>query len=365
MEEITKEPSLQLQIAVTGQHLSAEFGSTWKIIEKDGFHINAKIEMLLSSDTHTGIAKSVGLGTIGFADSFTRLKPDIVVLLGDRFEILAAAQAAMFMQIPMAHIHGGEATEGMIDEAVRHAITKMAHLHFTAAPEYKQRVVQMGEDPRRVYDFGAPGLDQLAKLRLLPRNELENALNFKLAQINFLVTYHPVTLVLNTPQQAVQELLGALDRFPAAHVIFTRQNSDAGGHLIGKMFENYAVSQPQRCKIFDNLGQLLYLSCMSQCDLVIGNSSSGLTEAPALHKPTVNLGDRQSGRLRAKSVLDCVEKASDISTCIEKALSSRFRQRIANGTSPYGSGGASKKIAAVLAEVDLTGILFKRFQNMR
>ena len=344
MKEIQGDAALELQVIVTGMHLSPEFGLTYKKIEEDGFTINEKVEMLLSSDTPVGIAKSVGLGVIGFADALARQKPDIMVVLGDRFEILAAAQAAMIARIPIAHIHGGETTEGAIDEAIRHAVTKMAHFHFTAAEPYRRRIVQLGEAPERVMNYGAPGLDNIKKLKLLNRAAFEKAIKFSLGKMSFLITYHPVTLSTANPAQSFEELTNALDQFPEAKIIFTKANADTAGRTINYNIEKYVKQNPQRAKVFTSMGQLLYLSAIKNMDIVIGNSSSGITEAPSFCKPTVNIGQRQRGRLKADSIIDCAEKAETIVAAIKKGLSSEFKNVLKNTKNPYGSGNASLKI---------------------
>jgi len=365
MKSIQEDPELELQIIATGMHLSPEFGLTFKVIEADGFTIDAKVEMLLSSDTPVGIAKSIGLGVIGFADAFSRLRPDILVVLGDRFEILASAQAAMTARIPIAHLHGGESTEGLIDEAIRHAITKMSHFHFVAAEPYRERVIQMGEQPEHVLNFGAPGLDSIKRMQLLSRNELEQALPFRLGKINFLVTYHPVTLSGRDPAQAMQELFIALDAFKDAHIIITKPNADTDGRILCTMIDEYAVRRYGRVHASTSLGQLKYLSALKHTDVVIGNSSSGLTEAPAIKIPTVNIGDRQKGRLRASSVIDCEESSASIITAIEKALSAEFQRSMPGVVSPYyGEGNASQRIKEHLKAASLDGILLKKFFAM-
>jgi len=365
MKEIEADPELQLQIVATGMHLSPEFGLTYRQIEADGFTIDAKVEMLLSSDTPVGIAKSMGLGVIGFADALDGLKPDILVLLGDRFEILSAAQAAMVARIPIAHIHGGEATEGLIDEAIRHAVTKMAHLHFTAAEPYRKRVIQLGESPERVFDTGAIGLDNLLRLKLLSRQELEQSLDLKLEHVPvILCTYHPVTLGEDDAGHALKELFKALDRFPDTKVVFTKGNADTGGRIINRMIDDYASANPGRVAAYVSLGQLRYLSLLRESDLVLGNSSSGIVEAPTARTPTVNIGDRQRGRLKAPSVIDCGESADAIAAAIEKALSPEFRRIAAEGKTYFGDGGASARIKQALKTASLEGILFKRFHDM-
>jgi len=361
MKEIDKDNDLELLIIVTGMHLSSEFGLTYQTIENDGFKIDEKVEMLLSSDTPVGIAKSIGLGTIGFADALDRLKPDILVILGDRYEVLAAAQAAMVAKIPIAHMHGGETTEGAMDEAIRHALTKMAQIHFVSAEIHRHRVIQLGEKPDLVLNYGAPGLDNIANLKLLDKTELMHSLDFTFGELNFLVTYHPVTLAKRTPECAMQALLDALGEFPEATIIFTKPNSDTHGRVIIRLIDEYAAQQPGRVKVFTSLGQLRYLSVMKHSDIVIGNSSSGLIEAPLMKKPTVNIGERQSGRLRASSVLDAPEEFGQIVASIQKALSPDFQNSLLKVTSPYGDGHASPRIKEFLKKVELDGILIKKF----
>lgn len=364
LREIQADPDLELQLLVTGMHLSPEFGLTYREIEADGFPITDKIEMLLSADTPTAIAKSVGLATIGLAESYARLQPDIIVLLGDRYEILAAAQAALFARLPIAHLHGGERTEGAMDEAIRHAITKMAHLHFVAAEPYRRRVIQLGEEPERVFNFGAPGLDNIRQLKLLERKPLERELDFSFSAVNFLVTYHPVTLGQISPARAMGELLAALDHFPEAMILFTKPNSDTDGRIIGSLMDDYVARHPSQAKVFMSLGQTRYLSAVRQCDLVIGNSSSGLTEVPALGKPTVNLGERQKGRLRPASVIDCEERTEAIVQAIDKALSREFRRLLSQNPSRRGQGQVALKIKEVLKVADLESLRMKTFYDL-
>lgn len=362
MREIQADSDLTLQTIVTGAHLSPEFGSTWKEIEADGFSIDAKVEMLLSSDTPVAVAKSVGLGTIGFADALDSLKPDIMVVLGDRYEVLSAVTAATMLRIPVAHLHGGESTEGAIDEAIRHAVTKMSHLHFTAAEPYRRRVVQMGESSDRVFSFGAPGLEYLRSFTPLSRPELEKDLAFPLSSPLLLVTYHPVTLE-GSPEAAFKELLQALDNFPDARIVFTMPNADAEGRMLIDMIKDYVEQHPEKVKAFVSLGQKRYLSLMKICDAVVGNSSSGLTEAPACGKPTVNIGDRQKGRLRANSVIDCSEDRVSIVKAIQLALTPAFAALARKTTSPYGSGDVAEKIVKVLKICNLNDILKKKFYD--
>lgn len=362
LREIEEDPALELQLAVTGMHLSPEFGLTAREIEADGFPVAERVEMLLSSDTPVGTAKAIGLGVIGFADAFSRLRPDILVVLGDRFEILAAAQAALVARIPIAHLHGGETTEGAFDEAIRHSITKMAHLHFVAAEPYRRRVIQLGENPKRVHNVGAPGLDHVRRTTLLDQASLEDAIGFELGEPTFLVTYHHATLSERSAADGARELLRALDRFPAAHLLFTKANADTGGRAINELLETYTASHPGRARVFASLGQQRYLSALRLVDIVIGNSSSGIVEAPALRVPTVNIGPRQQGRLRAASVIDCTDDADAIADAIERALSAAFQASLEGVVSPYGEGDTARRVVEVLREAALgEDLLMKPF----
>ena len=362
LKEIQADPKLQLQLIVTGMHLSPQFGLTIKQIEADGFVPDARVEMLLSSDTPVGIAKSMGLGVIGFADAFDRLRPDILVVLGDRFEIFAAAQAAMVARIPIAHLHGGELTEGAFDESIRHAISKMASWHFVAAEPYRKRVIQMGETPSSVFNVGMTGLDHLSRCDWLDRPTLEADLGLRLTPPLFLVTYHPVTLKSSDPRKQMMELLNALDGFPDATIILTYPNADTGSAGVIDCIDHYIRANPNRSKAFPSLGQLKYLSLLRQAAVVIGNSSSGLTEAPALKKATVNIGDRQKGRLKASSVIDSPENAVDISKAIRTALSAEFQGSLGGTISLYGQGDVSKKIVTILTDAPIR--LEKRFFDL-
>jgi UDP-N-acetylglucosamine 2-epimerase (non-hydrolysing)/GDP/UDP-N,N'-diacetylbacillosamine 2-epimerase (hydrolysing) len=362
LREIQDDPGLRLQLVATGMHLSPEFGLTYRVIEEDGFTLDARVEMLTSSDTPVGVAKAIGLGTIGFADVFARLRPDIVTVLGDRYEILAAVTAAAVARLCVAHLHGGESSEGAVDEAFRHAITKMAHLHFTAAEPYRRRVIQMGESPARVFNVGAPGLDHLHRLPLLGRAELAEGLGLALDPGFFLVTYHPVTLENDTAGEHVAKLLKALDCFPDRRIAFTRSNADTGGRIIGHLLDAYAERNPGRCVVVTSLGQQRYLSAVKHADVVVGNSSSGLIEAPALHKATVNIGERQRGRLLADSVVQCGNEVEEIRAAIERALSGAFQATLPSVTNPYGVGGASRRIKDILKETRLDPqVIKKRF----
>ncbi|MDP3871344.1 MAG: UDP-N-acetylglucosamine 2-epimerase [Methyloversatilis sp.] len=350
MKEIAADATLQLQVVATGMHLSPEFGLTYRQIEADGFTIDVRVDMLLSADDEVAITKSLGLGVIGFADAFATLSPDVVVVLGDRFEILAAAQSAMLARIPVAHIHGGETSEGAYDESIRHAITKMSHLHFVAAEPYRKRVIQLGEAPERVFNVGAPGLDHLRRTDVMSRAELEQSLDMTLKGPLFLVTYHPATLGNVLPEIAMTELLRALQSFPQATVVFTYPNADTGGRALIGCIDRYVAEHPARARAYVSLGQPRYLGLMREADVVIGNSSSGLIEAPALRRATVNIGDRQKGRLKAASVIDADERCKDIVEAIRRALSSDFRAGLDQVRPLYGCGGASEAIVAQLKQ---------------
>ena len=364
MKEIQRDGDLQLQVVAAGMHLSPEFGLTYKQIEKDGFKIDKKIEMLLSSDTTIGISKSMGLGMIGFSEAYAELKPDIVVLIGDRFEIFSAATAAMIARFPIAHLHGGEASEGAFDEAIRHSITKMSHLHFTATEEYKKRVIQLGEEPERVFNTGGLGIDNIHKLKLMNRDEFENAIEFELGQKNLLVTFHPVTLERGTTEEQFRNLLEALDELDDTKFIFTKPNADTGGRIVIQMIDEYVSQNTHKAVAFVNLGQLRYLSAMRFVDGVVGNSSSGLTEVPAFKIGTINLGDRQKGRIKADSVIDCEPNKESIMKAIKKLYSKEFQDKLKTVKNPYGEDGAAEKIKKILKETDLSNILKKQFYDI-
>ena len=365
MKEIDSDPALELQLAVTGAHLSPEFGMTYRTIEQDGFRIDEKVEMLLSSDSDVGIAKSMGLGLMSFAECFKRLRPDIVVGLGDRYELLSAVTAALVTRIPIAHIHGGELTQGVFDEQIRHAITKMSHFHFTAAEEYRERVIQLGEDPAHVFNVGAPALDSISRLKLLSKEELGKDIGFKFGIRNFLVTFHPVTRSGTGVEVQAKEILSALDRFKDAKIIFTQSNADPDGRRISEIFGSYSHGNPGRCIFVNSLGQLRYLSALKHIDALIGNSSSGLIEMPYFKKPTVNIGSRQDGRIRAESVIDCEPDASSIAGAIDRAFSADFLRGLTKMQNPYGKPGASLKIKNILRNADLSGILNKKFHDIK
>lgn len=357
MKGIQNDLEFQLQLIVTGMHLSPEFGLTYKVIEQDGFAIDAKVEMLLSSDTPVGIAKSIGLGVISFGEALDRLKPDIMVVLGDRYEILAAVQAALVARIPVAHIAGGDTTEGAMDEAIRHSITKMSHLHFVTNKISAHRVRQMGENPDHIYNVGSPGIDAIKKMHLLTREQLEKDLKFKFLKKNLLITFHPVTLEQNSSEKQFKELLTAFDRLEEQEIglIFTKPNSDTEGRVLIKMIDEY-VNCHVNAEAFTSLGQLRYLSTIAQVDAVVGNSSSGLYEVPSFNKPTVNIGDRQKGRLYAKSVINCKNTCEEIYQAIQAA----FRCDCDDVKNPYGDGNAAEQILDIVKRHKDYRILVKK-----
>lgn len=363
MEGIRQSPELELQLVVTGMHLSSEFGMTVDAIEDDGFTVDHKVEMLLSSDSAVGVTKSMGLGMIGFADALAELKPDLLLILGDRYEIFAVAAAAMIARIPIAHLHGGETTEGAFDEAIRHSITKMSHLHFVAAEEYRRRVIQLGEQPEHVFNVGGAGIDNIERLKLLGRDELEAALNFKLAKRNLLITFHPVTLEQNASAQQMNELLAALAELKNTGLIFTMPNADTEGRILFRQIELFCEKYSQ-ARAYTSLGQLRYLSCIQHVNGVIGNSSSGLIEAPSFKKGTINIGDRQRGRLKAASVIDCEPEHNSIRTALERLFSAEFQAQLPAVENPYGSGGASEAVVNILEKISISGLLKKTFNDL-
>lgn len=345
MKEIDKDPELELQIIVTGMHLSPEFGLTYKQIEKDGFLINEKVEMLLSSDTASSVAKSIGIGTIGFSDSLSRLKPELLIVLGDRFETFSAVQTALIMNIPIAHIHGGEVTYGAYDDSIRHAITKMSYLHFVTTEEHRKRVIRLGEHPTRVYNVGAPGIENIMKLELISKEKLEEDLNVELKNPIFLITHHPTTLSKD-PLEGTSELLEALNCYEGATIIFTKANADNNGRIINSLIKKFVEKSPSNRKIFNSLGQVRYLSLLKISDLVIGNSSSGLLEAPYLKTATVNIGNRQKGRARPASIFDAMPNANDIKNSIETAMLFKFGAD--KEYKLFGNGNTAKKIKEII-----------------
>lgn len=352
LKDIQADPDLTLQLLVSGMHLSPEFGNTYKQIENDGFNIDEKIEMLLSSDSAVGTAKSIGLGILGFTDALSRLVPDVLVILGDRFEAFAAAQSAMILRIPIIHLHGGELTEGAYDDAIRHAITKLSYLHGTSTDEYRKRVIQLGESPERVKNIGAIGLDHLSRASFMEVADLARSLEFKIEKPYFVVTYHPVTLGDEEPEKSFQALLEALDYFSTHQVILTYPNADDGGRRIIPMLESYASSQPDRVMAIPSLGQVRYLSAIKNSSAVIGNSSSGIIEAPSFNVPTVDIGLRQRGRLRAKSVLKADPEKDSIIKAIELAVTKKYKKEEETIENPYGRGDSSAQVIEMIKTLD-------------
>ena len=344
LDELKRADDIELQLVVTGMHLAPEFGETVREIERDGFVISRRVDMLLAGDSPSATAKSVGLGVIGMSDALASLAPDIVLLLGDRFEILAAAQACLFHNVRVAHIAGGDTTEGAYDEAIRHAISKMAHLHFVTNAESGRRVRQLGEDPASIHVVGHPGLDHLRRTPLLGREDLEKALGHTLGRRNILITFHPVTLEPQDGLRQQDELLAALETLPHDVALwFTHPNADSGGRALAIRLAQW-VRQREGAHLFESLGQLRYLSLMAQADMVLGNSSSGLYEAPSFGIPTVDIGNRQLGRLRASSVLHCEPERAAIARTIAEA----FAADCTGTVNPYGDGDSARRIADIL-----------------
>lgn len=360
MRAIRETPGLTLQLIATGMHLSPEFGYTIDNIRDEGFEVDESVETLLSSDSGVGVSKSVGLGVIGFADAFARLKPDLVVVLGDRYETFAAAQAAMFMRLPMAHLFGGDVTEGAIDEAIRHAITKMSHLHFATNADSARRLTRLGEDPARVFTVGSPGIDSIKRLKLMDRETIGREVGMKLGQRNVLVTFHPVTVEMDRSVGALDELFAALAALdPEFSLFFTLANADAEGRALNERIKAFVAGRRNAIAVA-SLGQLRYISLMNQADVVVGNSSSGIYEAPSLNVPTVDIGDRQKGRERAASVFHAAPDRASISKAIADALA-RGRQPT---VSPYGDGETSRRVADKIASIpDFNALLKKGFYD--
>lgn len=366
MQEINKDNDLELYLIVSGMHLSPEFGMTYQEIEEDGFQINAKVEMLLSSDSPAGISKSIGLGVIGFADEFQRADLDMLILLGDRYEALSAAISAMVMRIPIAHLHGGELTEGAIDEGIRHSITKMSYLHFTSTEQYRNRVIQLGENPERVFYVGALGVENIKKINLMTKEELEKSIHFEIDENTVVVTYHPVTLENNTVEEQFLNLLKVLDRNPKIRMIFTKANADTNGRIVNELIDKYAAQNSERACAFMSLGQKRYLSALKYCRIVIGNSSSGIIEAPSFGKPIINIGDRQKGRICADSVINCGYTQQEIQQAMETALTEEFENKARNCRNPYEKENTAANIISVIKDYLLNDKinLKKRFYDL-
>lgn len=347
--KLLKSEELDVRIVVTGMHLSAKYGFTYKEVEEDGFAIDEKIDILEDSTTEDAISKSMGTALIEFSDYFRKLKPDMLMVLGDRYETLAVCCAAMNARIPIAHLYGGETTEGAVDEAIRHAITKMSYLHFTSTLEYRKRVIQLGESPDRVYQVGALGIENILKTNLLSMGQLERSIQFKLDKPYGVVTFHPVTLENNTVKEQFHNLLCAMDKHDELKYIITKANADANGVIINEMIDQY-VAGHDNVIAYPSLGMLRYLSALKYCSMVIGNSSSGIIEAPSFGIPTINIGDRQKGRIQSNSIINCRAETDSINEAIESALSSEFIKRAKNTVNPYGDGHTSNRIVNVIRE---------------
>jgi len=363
LKEIEASQDFELQLIVTGMHLSAEFGLTYKEIEKD-FKINKKIDIDLTLDTSLGISRSMSIAQISFAKAYNKLNPDIIILLGDRYEIFSAASAAMISKLPIAHIHGGEISEGSLDDCMRHCISKMSHLHFAATEEYRTRLIQLGENPSRVFNVGALGIENIKRFQLLNKSEFEKSIHFKLNKKNILITFHPVTLENNTSKSHFQELLKAINDLDDTSIIFTKTNSDLNGKVINQMIDQYTKKYSKKSIAFSSLGQLRYLSALQFVDAVVGNSSSGLIEAPSFKIATINIGDRQKGRIKAKSVINCLPKKNNIKNSFKKIYSKDFQKLLHTVKNPYDNGLPSKKIIKVLKNIKLQNILKKSFYNI-
>lgn len=367
MKALQDDPRVELQIVATNMHLSPEFGLTYKEIEADGFMIEKKVEMLLSSDTHVGTVKSMGLASIGFADAFEELGPDLIVILGDRYEMLAAASASLIFGIPVAHLYGGEITEGAYDDSIRHAITKLSWLHFTSTDEYRRRVIQMGEYPDRVHWVGSLGSDNIEKENLMPLAELEESIGHKLGDKFILATYHPVTKEPGQAEYQINALLDALEPHLQNHkVLFTLPNSDTDGRIIAQKIEQWAALHKDEVTVVASLGRKRYYSALALCSTVVGNSSSGLAEVPAFRKPTLNIGNRQKGRTQGNTVINCKADTESISEGLRKVMSPEFADYVREkGYNPYSKRDTLQEIHRILVETELPKNAFKQFYNIK
>jgi len=346
--KVEQDAELALQLWVGGMHLLEKFGYTKQLILDDGFEIAAELDFLQVADNPEAVTTSMGQAVIQAGQAFSILKPDVMILLGDRFETFAIAQAALIANVPVAHIHGGEITEAAMDDAIRHAITKLSHLHFTANETYRQRVIQLGEQPERVFNVGAPGIDNIKHLPLLNQQQLSEALGLDETKPYFLITYHPETLMGNSGLDSLNALIAALDNFPSYDLLITYPNADTYGQALIDRLELLKREQPHRVHLFQSVGQLKYLSAMKYCKAVVGNSSSGIIEAPSFHVPTVNIGDRQKGRMASDTVIHCQEEQQDIEAALDKATSTAFLSDINNYENPYGDGNSCQKIVDLL-----------------
>lgn len=363
IKRIHDDEFLELQLIVSGMHMSPEFGLTYKQIESDGFFVNKKVEILLSSDSTIGVSKSIGLGVISFAECLDELRPDLLIVLGDRFEVFSIVTAAMISRIPVAHFHGGESTEGLIDEPIRHSVTKMSHLHFTSTEFYRNRVIQLGEQPKNVYNVGALGIENINKLKLLNKKDFELSIQRELLKFNIIITFHPVTLESFSSEVQFKELLKSLDKLQDCLLIFTKANADTDGRIINSLIDDYVFNNPQKSIAFTSMGQLRYLSALQHVDVVIGNSSSGLLEAPSFNIPTINIGDRQRGRVFAETVINCNPETLSIDGAIKKAFSQSFKESIKNCKNPYGEGNPSETVIGILKTVELNNLIKKKFYD--
>jgi UDP-N-acetylglucosamine 2-epimerase (non-hydrolysing)/GDP/UDP-N,N'-diacetylbacillosamine 2-epimerase (hydrolysing) len=357
LRDLEAHPEVALRLIVIGSHLSPEFGNTVQEIEKDGFPIAARIECLLSSDTDVGMAKTIGLATLSLADTLGQMRPDLLLLIADRYEMLAPASVALALRIPIAHIEGGEISAGAIDDAVRNSLTKMGHIHFTGTESARRRVIALGEEEWRVHHTGAPSLDHLRRQNLFPREQLETRLELDLGHPTTLVLYHPVTLLQDTTEEA-DALFGALELLPE-QILFCYPNADAGSRALVE--RTHAFLSQRKGRLFVNLDSLTYWSLLRQVDVLLGNSSSGIMETPSFALPTVNIGLRQEGRERARNILDCPPNTSSIVEKVRVARSEEFRRSLEGMTNPYGDGHASEKILSVLTTVPLTPELLIKY----
>lgn len=365
LEDIVQDELLSLQLIVTGSHLSPEFGLTVEQIDADGFHIDKRVEILLSSDTPVGVSKSMGLAQISFAEAFDELKPDVVLVLGDRYELIPIVSAANIARIPVAHLNGGELTEGAIDELIRHALTKLSQLHFTAMDEYSQRVIQMGEQPESVFTVGEVGLDNILRMELLSREAFEDSIGVRLAKRTILFTYHPeTTQTVVDVEHDFNEILKALSQLEECLVIFTKANADVGGRLINRMIDDYVADNSDKAIAFTSLGQLRYLSALKYVDVVMGNSSSGIVEAPSFKVATVNIGDRQKGRVQASNTVNAEVDTNAIKEALQHVLSTEFQDSLDHVVNPYGQGNSSQRLVSVLKTADLSKLKSKKFYDI-
>ena len=364
LDELNKAPSVELKLLVSGMHLSREFGLTYENIEADGYRCDECVEMILSSDTPTGVCKSMGLGMIGFSEALVRLKPDLLVILGDRFESMAAATSAMVCRVPIVHIQGGEMTLGAIDDHIRHAITKMSWLHIVTTEVYRKRVIQLGENPKRVFNYGALNTDAMKKIKLLSKNKLEKEINFSLGSRSLLVTFHPVTLEKNTSEKYFQQILDVIDSYEGLNIIFTKTNADTEGRIINQMIDKYVEKNPQNTIAFKSMGQLRYISSLYYITAVVGNSSSGIIETPTFKVPTINIGEREEGRIIADNIICCEQNVDSIKSALDKALSHDFRESLVNMSNPYEQDNTTLSIAKLLKECELPKLTKKEFYDL-